>query len=434
MIAKKRKLYTVVTVALLLIIGTVVGCAFAGAEIKPTLDSLDDIQKIPTKQQTEPTETEEPSTEPPIEPSETEPVPELTDLCGYLVAANVYDDSNCLGTGRMTVTDLVTGETASTDGGCVIDYMVEKLYWSEATQDREQALEGATCAVRLENVETGWYVDLYNNGYIYTSEYDAYVPARVLEADSTLSNMRITEFAERATAWLLNRASLVAIASDAYVVDALNLEYDDGKFDLRLPRIQLPVEGIEEINKEIMLTYSESFFGVNGPDYRPVVDYVWAVNGDILSVAVIPATNETRTMFAYNFSISEKRLLSNEEVYAACGLSDVQKRVSHAIACATGEYLFMDENGKIDVQKDSYLLREENVDFTISCFANGISQENFERAKPYLDEQGRLWVVADVYQMAGAANHKESICVEAYDTDVLYSGEEYFNYYAGLVG
>ena len=358
------------------------------------------------------------------------------DLNSYLIEAGVRNRQDARGEGRLTVTDLTTGETASMDG-YLLDWCAERLYWSEATTDAEFALSGATCIVRLENVETGWYVELHNgeNGeYIYSSEYNVYVPARV--DDPMLGNMRVDVFAERATMWLLNQKALSESASDAYVVDALDLQYtyDWAELDLRLPRIQLPMEGIEEINKEIMLTYSETFFGVNSPDNKMVVDYVWAVNGDILSVAVIPANNETWTMSAYNFSISEKRRLSNEEVYAACGLSNIQTRVSHAIACATGEYLFMDENGKIDVQKDGYLFQEGNVEFTISCFANGISQENFERATPYLDEQGRLWVVADVYQMAGASDHKESICVEDYDTDVLHTAEEYFNYYADMVG
>ncbi|MBQ7870651.1 MAG: hypothetical protein IJ357_00730, partial [Oscillospiraceae bacterium] len=206
-----------------------------------------------------------------------------------------------------------------------------------------------------------------------------------------------------------------------------------------LPEIQLPGPNVEAINAEILADYKAYYEipeGEEQPAQNPLwkITYKWAVKGDILSVVILKGTHldvmsieeyGCNSASVYNISISKCRLVSNEEVYAAAGITDAQTRVLHAAASFAGEWYLSNP------QPEVFLGGE---DLAVMMFEQNISQENFDEAKPYFNEDGELCALAYVNTFIGAGRFVGDICVEDYYTDALWTAAEYYNYYAAKMG
>lgn len=225
------------------------------------------------------------------------------------------------------------------------------------------------------------------------------------------------------------------------VVDAVDVEYEDkygNRGSLELPKIELPGPNIEAINAEILSDYSDF---IRSPDdsremnYSDVY-YEWGIHGDILSVLIVCGgsvfdggweDHDGCDRFSlYNISISKCRLVSNEEVYAASGMENVKTRVLHAITSFGGEWRGKDER-TIEV-----FFPAADDSLSIQCFAEEISDANFEKTIPYFNEDGELCVMGYVTTFIGSGGFWGMIEVDDYNTNKLSSAEEYYRYYYEL--
>ena len=227
----------------------------------------------------------------------------------------------------------------------------------------------------------------------------------------------------------------------ANVTDAVNIQYKDkygNSGSLKLPKIELPGPNIEAINAEILSDYSD--FARSEDDSREMnysdVYYRWGIHGDILSVVIIGGGSAFDggwedhggcDLFSlYNISISKCRLVSNEEVYAASGMENVKTRVLHAITSFGGEW-----RGK-DADAIEVFFNSPEGGINLECFAEEISDANFEKAIPFFNEDGVLCVMGYITTFIGSGGFWGIIRVDDYYTDALSTAEEYYQYYYEL--
>lgn len=182
-------------------------------------------------------------------------------------------------------------------------------------------------------------------------------------------------------------------------------DYFTEEYTLRIPFLLMPGERVAEINGELLLAYHSRYISV---------DYSIAENGDIISIVAngVHAEMPFDNPYVYNISKSSGLDVPAEEVYAAGGL-DAQSypmRVKEVML-----------NACIADFPDYY----ENLEFIPTIIGDTLSDENVARCIPYLDENGKLWIKANIYQTAGAECLEHLLPV----TDAVFT-EEYYNYLA----
>lgn len=330
-----------------------------------------------------------------------------------------------------------TDETTGASRGSIDDYGM--LLWDLALHwDRAKEIipeKEYTCTMRFENPETGWYAELRNGSnanYVYLSEPGIFVPM-VNDVEGPTADF-VDNALNNISAWVFEETPSYHYYGSVHgflVKDAVHVRYVDHLgvgHEVILPEIQLNGAEANAANSAIWAAY-DSYINETASWYSEI-NYKWSVNGNILSL-VIQSCSDTKMVEAevYNFSVSSGTRLSNEDVYAVTGMEDLRTRVSHAIACYTGEELLHTAKGN---EADFVFSGGTENTFTVDLFNWGIAQENYEAATPYINEQGQLCVIANIYQLAGAASHSGDVCVEHYDTEVLYSGKEYYLYYENL--
>lgn len=486
MIAKKRKLYTVVTVVLLLVVCTVVGCTFAGAEIKPTLDRLDDVQRIPSKQ-TEPDDTEEPS-----ETGDSASVTVLAEGERYRISR--FKQSGAL---QYILFDKDGNEAYSellfdfADGDVQVNQVGNILQFSDAFgrcgfYDTERNRWSAPFGYANVSAFDGKYIaqiypadagrvlitELFNplvatqRAYIddmaqvkdpvsaaefspsgeslfvtYLNDQNEEVTVEIL-----LEKLSVLDTLDGSTVWDENGSSSVRnqvqedyITDEFYwphVTSAVDVEYVDGAgntYRISIPRIEMPGPNIEAINQEIYDRYDSAIPGDDDeawPDYTGYGDitYKWFTNADVLSLVIMPtvyAGNTGDDYDIYNVSISKCRLLTDEEVYAASGVENLEVRIAHAIACYAGELRTRDDDAYQIFFGDGSSVSE----MTLGSFADDISWANVEAARPYLGRDGDLYINGCAHTAAGSGRHWGDIRLDDYMTDVVYSARQYYEYY-----
>ena len=184
-----------------------------------------------------------------------------------------------------------------------------------------------------------------------------------------------------------------------------------------IPQIDLPGPNIEAINREIYNDYIAPSAG-----YVDAVSYEWAVNGDILSLVIFATTEDgaLRTYSAYNVSISQCRLLSDDELYAAAGVDAPEIAVPHAIS--------MEVAGELAEKRynDYYV---SNPQYTVSLLKRWQDAKMMDRIMPYLDEEGKLCV--HVLLDLGKDHYSvfsewQTVCISDYPTELLYDPTAYF--------
>ena len=217
----------------------------------------------------------------------------------------------------------------------------------------------------------------------------------------------------------IDTASLV---TDAYSESA---SFSDGSrsqtFEIKIPKVNLQSAEIAELNRSI---YDELYpraanainkIRNNRWDFYSV-NYQFARNGDILSLwdhssyYSFPAEEWN----IKNISISQKRAISKQELLEAYGISEseYQEKAKQGMVS-----LFLDRNQSVSTHSSYATLFTQQLRKTADSV-------NIDDARPYLDENGDLCIIARVYTLAEQDFFPERINLETFILSPYY--EHYF--------
>lgn len=169
---------------------------------------------------------------------------------------------------------------------------------------------------------------------------------------------------------------------------------EDGAF--RIPQLEAEGEYAAQCNAEILEQYDVQSTQNGAGDAFASVDYTWARNGDILSLAVIGKKpgSEDNHCFVCNIDINTGAEVSDEQVYGYAGLRawEYRNQVGLALSKFFARHL-----------RQLYLDAPDTVfgENLQEAFENMLSDENFAKVKPWLDENGYLWCCGTVYPVSG---------------------------------
>lgn len=186
-----------------------------------------------------------------------------------------------------------------------------------------------------------------------------------------------------------NLSQTEALVTDTYT-------YVDADRECHVPMILLEGSTIESINGEIWekLFRPEMETGGFNQELRGI-KYTYAVNGDILSLCIDVDTgiNDIHDFYVYNISVSELRLITEDELLEAVSVS----RDEYSNLVKQGlerEWKARYANlGTADVLDDAFVQEQLRL---------SVADENAAFAVPYLNEKGELCVIGRLYPLAGA--------------------------------
>lgn len=333
---------------------------------------------------------------------------------------------------QYTVTELATGAVTELDS---TERLLRGFICSGTPlEDGSGLFSDAAYVLRIAAPDSDWYMEFHDGedaDYVYLSEYALYVPV-LFRVDATAE--KISEAVRRyaANGTLLEDTDYSGESREGSpqvsVTDAVNETFTSGdlQFTRILPRIELSGDVFDEINRDLLERYSQDTMIAN---FYNEVTYRWGVKGDVLSVLVIYNSEQTDWggARAYNFSISEGRLLTDAEVYAASGIENIQTRVLHAIVSYGAE-------AKRNSTAGVYFNDSDTTQNTLMCMIGELCDLNFMDARPYFNEDGALCIVGYVRTGLGSGGAYACICVEDYETDTLHSARAYYEHYAALAG
>ncbi len=155
--------------------------------------------------------------------------------------------------------------------------------------------------------------------------------------------------------------------------------------------------------------------GTYAPHYLEV-SYSWAIQGDILSLAIQAPSTDFLEGYVYNISISKEALLSNEEVLAASAMSweDYLEQVRLALS---------NEFWNTFAQVQDYVTAGTPEDIAVydDCLQRTMAQENLEAAIPYYDMEGKLWILGSFHFPAGGGQHNRVVCLDDLELSPLWA-------------
>lgn len=170
-----------------------------------------------------------------------------------------------------------------------------------------------------------------------------------------------------------------------------------------IPFVLVSGDYANEVNGEILRTFLQ--VGISD------VEYSWAVNGDILSIAV-KGIHVGNCAMAANIDLKTGSKVSNDAICDAVGLTGQEYRELARQALVNRLFASMES-----------LLEEQGAESYSQWVAAPIAwseaEENVFTAVPYLDEQGKLWIRGIVYPPAGGQYSEELIPV----TDMEFNSE-----------
>lgn len=166
-----------------------------------------------------------------------------------------------------------------------------------------------------------------------------------------------------------------------------------------IPQINLKGDEIKQINDEIYNNlYDDIQYSLKTIDELGVptgirdAGYNWYVTDDVLSLIVyhgpIFTSEGGERYWVYNISISEKRLLSDEEVYTEAGFTgkEYYKRAKEALGSCYWE----------GVDRNDNFIKQHKADFN-TFLQKTISDENVEASYPYINGDGQLCLLGIKY-------------------------------------
>ena len=183
----------------------------------------------------------------------------------------------------------------------------------------------------------------------------------------------------------------------------------DGNPEVRhIPFLMAPGSYANTVNAQILST----FF------YESVcyVEYSWAINGDILSLAVFghSSNDAVNRCYATNINIKTGDEVSYDAVYGRVGLTGEEYRALVKKALCNRFALNCDQLSE-ELTEDPYF--SETME-------NTADDANIRSATPYLDGEGKLWIRGTVYQIAGASSNEYLLPLTDYELS-----PNYYNYF-----
>ena len=197
------------------------------------------------------------------------------------------------------------------------------------------------------------------------------------------------------------------IVSRELVTDAYTETYTDefGTYVWRVPKIMLSGDNVESINDEIWETLfvgavSQNHEGIQQGDTfvaYDVIDYTWAVNGNILSLVT---TINTSTMswtdyYVYNMDVTTGSKLSRDTLLNTYGYS-LDEYYKLAEQVLGSKFWSGWDRDNENFQNNSF------VSWFNDALQKTISKENIDQSFPYINSKGELCIIAKVYSLAGA--------------------------------
>jgi|GEM_PF-6276393 len=194
--------------------------------------------------------------------------------------------------------------------------------------------------------------------------------------------------------------------SDSLEAGGETLEYAIPHINIDSVRMQALNDAIyEKYYNEYYLQYVKANMEEFGEPEYAGISYSWNVADDVLSLIITaePYYYYFPEYEVYNISISQGRILSDEEFLAVCCIE-------------YDEYL----NGARDVLGSYYCSKfeaikeyagddENQMRFYKEQLMKTIDEENVKLAHPYINESGELMIVGRVYSLAGADYYNELI-------------------------
>lgn len=182
------------------------------------------------------------------------------------------------------------------------------------------------------------------------------------------------------------------LVSDAYTYEHEGITY-------KIPQINLESEEIKQLNKEI---YDEYYKLIDTHIMQPVKDgldltrnkitYEWAVNDDILSLWLIDCTPSNNNYYKVcNISLTEKEILSNEDVLDQLNYDK-------------DEYLEKTRNGLGMIAWETCSKPFAHA-YEKDIVLQTINDENIEKSDLFINNDGDLCVVGNVFSIAGANSY-----------------------------
>lgn len=200
---------------------------------------------------------------------------------------------------------------------------------------------------------------------------------------------------------------LPSIDYNNLVTEAYTETYTDefGTYVWRIPEIMLSGNDVESINNEIWETLftgavSQNHEGIQQGDTfvaYDVIDYTWAVNGDILSLVITTndSTMSWTDYYVYNVDVSTGSELSRDTLLNTYGYS-LDEYYKLAEQVLGSQFWSGWDRDNENFQNNSF------VSWFNDALQKTISQENIDQSFPYINSKGELCIIAKVYSLAGA--------------------------------
>ena len=214
------------------------------------------------------------------------------------------------------------------------------------------------------------------------------------------------------------------------VTDAYSYVLDVGSgvtLNYNIPQINLDTEAVAQINSEIYShLYDETmqecvFASLEIGNDIPIcleISYEWYINDDILSLVITEELDaDIINYIAYNLYISEGIEASNEYIILSkmSSLQEYRDTVKEALGSMVwnsyGDMIALWQSNNADemLAEARYVLEST------------ISVENIDACAPYLGENGDLYIIGDVYSLAGASKYSHIVNLNDYELAENYS-------------
>lgn len=208
-----------------------------------------------------------------------------------------------------------------------------------------------------------------------------------------------------------------ALVTDAYTKSctytAKMYNYETGETEdkeitctYRIPQINLYSNAVEQINSEIYnALYPVVKDAVNeieeygSPYTSDEVSYRWATNGNVLSLVILnnsaPDYGGGKEYLVYNIDLVAEEKMTDESLILEAGFSETTYRERAREVLGSSFWSGWDP-------ADENFQSQHFVSFFNEQLKKTISDKNIRQSHPYLNENGQLCIIAQVYSLAGA--------------------------------
>lgn len=173
---------------------------------------------------------------------------------------------------------------------------------------------------------------------------------------------------------------------------------NNGKY--KLPKINMYSSGVEKINNEIktnIISKAKNGIEVGEPWSA---SYNWYVNNNILSLVInMNYSGDVKAYYVYNVNMKTGAICTNSELLSLKGLSE-------------SDFLNKAKIAYSKTFKEKYNTISSNDKQYIELYNKTISSSNYSVNVPmFLNSNGELVVVGNIYSFAGAESYKHLITV-----------------------